>query len=351
MARDCAPRLQHYVTKAYLDGFLEPGQEHLYCYGRKKSEPYRSAPDKLARIRDYYSYKMPDGTQNDSLEHRIEKEVESPGILIIRDLCAEKTRLKWQQREILSRLVGLQKLRVPYEREFMDRHSKESITQSIEQLKQHSKGKESADPAMMVAISPFGVPPPDHEWFQVKQSELIAEQERMQADPEGFSRENFIDLAFSLAKVFEHMKWTVCFTSRTMQFVTSDCPVVTVFRNQSGLPSGLLSSDCEIFFPLSGKALLKMEHDTKLANKLAKIQSLEEKARMLNRQPEIGITWLDDQEIQLVNEQHADHAYKWVCSGPSLDWLPNRMRGRSRNPRQVFMRQERDRSFHFTLPD
>jgi hypothetical protein len=46
------PRRHHFVTKAYLEGFLELGEKHLSCYMRRRSEPFLSMPVNLANIRD-----------------------------------------------------------------------------------------------------------------------------------------------------------------------------------------------------------------------------------------------------------------------------------------------------------
>jgi hypothetical protein len=39
---------QHYVTKAYLDGFLERGEEQLFCWMRHKNAGFRKIPAEVA---------------------------------------------------------------------------------------------------------------------------------------------------------------------------------------------------------------------------------------------------------------------------------------------------------------
>ena len=81
------PRQHHFVTKAYLEGFLEPGEKHLVCYVRKKIGSFLSTPRDLANIRDFHSFRRPEGTIDSSLETRIEREIESPGIPLVPQRC------------------------------------------------------------------------------------------------------------------------------------------------------------------------------------------------------------------------------------------------------------------------
>src|SRR5437879_627758 len=121
------PRQHHYVTKAYLDGFLEPHCRQLFCYGRRRQSAFRRSPQDLAKERDYYSLRRPDGTWNDSLELKLQKHVEDPGLEVVRMLVDGKTRLNWEQRDRLSLLIAAQRFRVPHMRDLMDSHAKEEI--------------------------------------------------------------------------------------------------------------------------------------------------------------------------------------------------------------------------------
>lgn len=114
------PRRHHFVTKAYLDGFLLPGEGHLCCYDRKKSAPFLTAPENLANRHDYHSFKRPDGTIDYSLETQIGSEIESPGIPVIQKLAAGKVNISHAERTTLAKLIALRSVRVPFERNFMD---------------------------------------------------------------------------------------------------------------------------------------------------------------------------------------------------------------------------------------
>ena len=128
------PRRHHYLTKASLDGFLEPDVKQLFCYMRRKPEPFATTPVNLANIRDFHSFKRPDGSIDTSLETQIEREIEIPGIPLLRKLALGKVNLDYQQRSIVARLVALQNVRVPYERSFMDQNNIDNLRSYIEEM-------------------------------------------------------------------------------------------------------------------------------------------------------------------------------------------------------------------------
>jgi Protein of unknown function (DUF4238) len=92
------PKQQHYVTRAYLEGFLGNSEQHLVCYGRGKG-PFRKSPGDLACQRNYYAIRKTDGTWDDSLEELIGKTVEDPGVPVIQKLASGRTRLSWTERD------------------------------------------------------------------------------------------------------------------------------------------------------------------------------------------------------------------------------------------------------------
>ena len=80
------PRLQHYVTRAYLEGFLAKGERTLYVYMRDKTAFFRGRPEKIAAITNYYSQKREDGTYDDCIETAFSTQVEGPGIAALQRL-------------------------------------------------------------------------------------------------------------------------------------------------------------------------------------------------------------------------------------------------------------------------
>ena len=69
------PKQQHYVTRAYLDGFLASGSNQLVCYARNGKMFNRGTQD-IAKERNCYAFKGKDGQWDDSLEELIGRTVE-----------------------------------------------------------------------------------------------------------------------------------------------------------------------------------------------------------------------------------------------------------------------------------
>lgn len=110
------PKQHHYVTRAYLEGFLAPLEKQLFCYGRNRGF-FQKSPNELASQRNFYAIKTEDGRWDDSLEHLIERTVEGPGLPVVKKLSEGKTRLNWEERQALSLLVAFQEMRTPAARQ------------------------------------------------------------------------------------------------------------------------------------------------------------------------------------------------------------------------------------------
>ena len=77
---------QHYVTRAYLEGFLQPREDQLFCMMRRRA-PFRARPDEIAFEKNYYSFKRSDGTWNDSAETFFATSIEDPGLPVLKRLA------------------------------------------------------------------------------------------------------------------------------------------------------------------------------------------------------------------------------------------------------------------------
>jgi hypothetical protein len=126
------PKRQHYVTKAYLDGFLEPSEEQLFCWARPLGKLFRGKPENLAHERNYYSVRNPDGSWDDAAEELIGTSVEDPGLAVLKKLNSGKTRLNWRERLELSRLFAFQEFRVPFFRAAITQVDRELLTEILE---------------------------------------------------------------------------------------------------------------------------------------------------------------------------------------------------------------------------
>lgn len=333
------PKQQHYVTRAYLEGFVNPGREFLYCYGRHRQTSFRSRPSQLARERSYYSFRDSNGTWNDSLEHQIEQRIETPGLEVIQALASGDRRLDWSQRDALAMLMAVQRFRVPHLRQIIDA-AHTNIVDGL--LSEYDRRRPEHGPGRLWirSIRP-GAPPNDRAAppAYVSREELVGIQRSLQDDPGQFSRETLFGLAVEFAKVFRRMKWTVHYSSTDTPFITSDCPVLLRHEQRDAEQAGIIRPDAHIEFPLSRTSLLSMTHDFALINHLNHLQMRRELRRILERVPEIRAAEANVEQVRLFNLNQAQYCSRWSFSGGEHDWLIDVLRERSKNVRQRITRE------------
>jgi hypothetical protein len=328
------PKQQHYVTRAYLEGFLAPGHEHLFCYGRHRPSSFQSRPSELARERSYYSFREPGGTWNDSLEREIEQRVETPGIDVVRTLASGSTRLDWPQRDALAMLMAVQRFRVPHLRQLIDASHANMIE---ELLSEYDRMQRERGPGRMWirSIRP-GTSPSDRVPGRayVSREELEAMQRSLQDDPGQFSRETLFGIAVEFANMFRRMKWIVHYSNYDASIITSDCPVLLWHEQRDVEHAGINRSDAHVEFPLSRTSLLSMTHDFALISDLKHVRTNRERRRILQSVPEIKIAEADAEQVRIFNTNQAQYCSRWTFSGREYEWLINVLRERSRNVRQ-----------------
>ena len=327
-------RRHHFVTRAYLEGFLEPGQDHLYCYGRYKREHFLSSPAKIANIRDYHSFRKPDGSLDTSLEDLIGAEFESRGIPIIRKLALGKIKIDYGQRLSLAKLIALQTVRVPYEREFIDHNAKETLLEHLREMDEGARRLGRPVNAIEVAIGHLDRLPRVGEWVRLHRSAIEAELKLLEEDPLRSSREALIFLAKGIATVYAGMEWTIHYASGASQFTTSDCPVIKMFRDGMPLAGGIKEYDCEILFPLSGAALLHMKHRNWMVDAVRKRSPNGKRRIRQSKYLDIKTYQADGAEVRRFNEQHVDQSHFWVFTGTNQEWILARMQKTSKGPKQ-----------------
>jgi hypothetical protein len=295
------PRRHHYVTKAYLDGFLEPGANHLFCYGRKRAEPFPNTPVNLANIRDFHSFKRPDGSIDCNLETQIEREIESPGIPLIRRLASGKVNLDHTQRFAVATLIALQSVRVPFERNFMDANNVENLRSYIEEMDESSRRLGAPVNAIDIAITPRDDPRLIRKWTRITRKQILAELKEAEEDPNKSSRDTFLLLAGDLATVFVQMEWTIRYVSGAGRLITSDRPVIRRSTDGRGLGRGMKDLRSEISFPLSSTAALEMKHHNWLLDAVRKRRSNETRKRKKGVNLEISALQADDAFVDGLN--------------------------------------------------
>jgi hypothetical protein len=325
------PRRHHYIAASYLEGFLEPGEKHLDCYGRKRSAPFSNAPDKLANIRDYHSFKRPDGTIDCSLEVQIEREIETPGIPVIRKLVAGKTNLDYSERLRLAKLIALQAVRVPYERNFMESNHKQNLLSYIEDMDQRSCNKNAPVNAIEVAAAPGADPRLIKEWVPVTRAQILADLRQLEEDPGSSSRHILLGLAADLAKIYMQMEWTIFYATGADRFITSDRPVITISSGDKNLSRGIKDVRSKIIFPLSSAALLQMEHHNWMLDAVRRSPS---KAKQ-KKSPCVAPSSAPEKLVEMVNRMQAARAHLWIFSGRKENWLKEWMKAPLKEPKHV----------------
>jgi hypothetical protein len=332
---------QHYVTRAYLEGFLDTGRDLLFCYGRHRPEGFQSRPSELAHERSYYSFREPDGTWNDSLEHEIERRVEGPGLDVIRKLTSGNTRLDWPERDALAMLMAVQRLRVPHLRQMLDTVHAEMIQNLL--LEHDNMQREQGPGRFWVrSISPVARPRDlDRSRAYVTREELQQIQSELQEDTGQFSRETLFSFAVSFAKVIRRMKWTIFSASADDSFVTSDCPVLLRHDRTDIKHAGIVRPDTHIEFPLSRTSLLLMDHDLALINRVKHLGQTREARRVLARIPEIKLAKATEKQVHQFNVNQAEYCSRSLFCGRQCDWAIEDLRKHSKNVRHQFVRDGR----------
>jgi hypothetical protein len=288
--------------------------------GRNKSAPFSAAPLNLANRHDYYSFKRKDGTIEHSLEDRIGHEIESPGLPVIAKLSSGKLNLSHDERYKLARLVALQSIRVPYERDFIDSNARKNLLEYLSDMDADSQRLGHPVNAIEVGTAPRD-DPRIMKRAVLHRRAIMERLRQMDEDPLLVSREGIFGIATHIAKELMTMKWSVSYASGKMQLITSDRPVAKIFSDGNSVGRGVRDLRCEITFPISGTALLQMKHHNWLPDAVKKRRPNEPTHRRSAPRPMIETSSIGGEEVQKKNELHAQHAHLWVFSSSRLDWL------------------------------
>ena len=315
------PKQQHYVTKAYLDGFLAPGADQLVCYARNGKIFPRRTRD-IAKERNFYAFKNEKGEWDDSLEEIIERMAETPGLLVLQKLSKRNTRLSWDERTALALLVAFQEVRTPASFQRAIDHTKVMTEKILYEVRAANPAQKTID-----LIGKDGR----------KNTVTLAEIEESQADLE---RENSLEKlklgmgpAMDLYRYYRQMKFTMYYPKGGKRFITTDTPVIRVY-SRLGHGAGLNRNDVEIRFPVSSSAFLTITHDLKFAEQLIKATEAT-RAKLLNRLPEVHMRFISDGEVMAFNRAHVRHARMWVFSSEQSEWIPQLLKERSVAPEVV----------------
>jgi len=324
------PRQQHYVTRAYLEGFTATGETQLYVYSRDKALPFRALPRNVAKIHNYYSSKRPDGTYDDRVEHLLQTNVEDPGLAVIRRLLSGHYDISRDARGRLSFLMAIQEYRVPWMREQMEAFMTgmvERFTQNM--LDAPGFAEEKLEELGMSEQIPMltGM----REAFRSGDIHVVSTP-TASLHAMGYVMEMLLEIYFK-------MGWEVL-ESDSIPFVTSDCPVHRYYLPiRPDIPaSGLLDKRVQVRFPLSSRKMLVLRHDRK---RIELVQALRQRGRnrdalkAMSRSSQIRHVRVSAADVKHINAHTMEMAARYVFSPIEIPEAPELLRGECMNVRQV----------------
>jgi hypothetical protein len=247
------PTKQHFINRAYLQGFANvSGQLHIYERGKEK--PFVSTPETAARKRNYYSIKRKDGTFDDTIEHFLDREVESPAMVVIRRLSNTNEQPTLEDRFALARWVAFQEHRTPLHRGGVEETAEKILHQMMQ----------------MTAAAPGYI---EHVLEKLKEQGqefgVTAEELRKSIENDGFEIEVNPVLSLEIMMIAEEfvpfialMNWTLLSAADGVPFVTSDHPVVRQDADErSPFRYGYASATIEFELPLTASKYLFINRD------------------------------------------------------------------------------------------
>ena len=324
------PQQQHFVTRAYLEGFTSQEDPQLYIYTRDKRAFFRALPNKVARIRNYYSSKRPDGTYDDRVEHMLQTVIEDPGLHVLKRLVRGHYSITRDARWRLSALLAVQEYRVPWMRDQMEQFM-------TGMLQRFTKSMLEAPGVAEDALVKLGM---------ADQLPMLAGMREAFANGNVEVTANPTASLHAMGYVFQpllnayfQMGWEVLETS-SVPFVTSDCPVHRFYVPvRPDLPyEGLLDKRVQVRFPLSKSKMLVLRHDRKrieLIEDLIRRNRHREAQKAIDRSGQIRHVRVGRRDVEQINAHTIAMAARHVfCSSESAA-VAEQFQGECLNMRQV----------------
>jgi hypothetical protein len=324
------PNQQHFVTRAYLEGFLANGGTHLVVYTREKNDAFRALPKNVAKIHNYYSVKTEDGSYDDRVEHMLQTVIEDPGLSVIRKLNSGHYDISRYARIRLATLLAVQEYRVPWMREQM-----EAFTTGM--LQRFTQSMLDAPGAAEATLDELGLS---------DKKETLAEMRKAFKDGNVFVTASPVAslhamgyVLESLLDVYFKMGWEVLETD-SISFITSDCPVHRYYLPiRNDIPySGLLDKRVQVRFPLSAQKMLVMRHDRQRIERerfLRQHGREREAVKLMERASQIRHIRVGAHDVNQINAHTISMAARHVFSPIEMPEIPPLFRGECMNVRQV----------------
>lgn len=252
------PKAQHFVQRAYLEGFQDPeleknGKEFVWLYMPRKS-PFRQRPDVVARRNYYYCYNDEAKRKFDA-EHGLQK-LEDLALPILRELRDKRFALKKDDRLTFAGYVALAHTRVPtFERSI----NRRTALVSAKQLEFVANDKRALERVVTKIREETGENVDPEEY----RKKLVGGTVELTQANRGWSVLQMFKMMVLLQETIFSMNWTFLVAPEgDPGFLTSDNPV-SLFDPMGGLLGGVgfRSSPAALFtFPLSRNVCLRARH-------------------------------------------------------------------------------------------
>ena len=252
------PKSQHYVHRAYLEGFQDPsleekGESFVWAYMPGKS-PFPQRPERLAKRNYYYCYEREEQRQFQA-EHGLQK-LEDLALPILRKFRDRRFGLSAEHRLTFAGYIALSHTRVPTFQKSMDRLASLIMGKQLEFVANDKRALEWATAKIREETGEEIKP----EEFQRK---LTGGTVEMRQTNREWSLGQMFQMMLFLQQVIFDMKWTFLLAPEDdAGFLTSDNPV-SLFDPMVGRLGGIgfASSPVAHFtFPISRGVCLLAQH-------------------------------------------------------------------------------------------
>jgi hypothetical protein len=251
------PKGQHYVHRAYLEGFVDPqtvrsGEGYLWVYIPSKS-PFRQRPERVAKRNYYYCYERDDQRQF-NVEHGLQQ-MEDAALPILRRLRDSDFGLTGDERMTFAGYVALSAVRVPIANRQIDRITSLVHAKQIEFIANN-------DAAMSHLLEEHQKQTGEKIDAAKFKADLIGGSTSITQESRGFTLLQMFQLMQNLHELIYKMQWTFLIApDDDSAFLTSDNPVSTHDPMAAVGNIGFASSPAAHFtFPLSRKVCLLGGH-------------------------------------------------------------------------------------------
>lgn len=321
------PKVQHYLSQAYLRGFgTGSGRKAmLYVYERNRPEPFRQKPQGAARETNFYSFQRPDGTTDDSVESLLGL-VENEAIPILRKMASQETQLSWEERDRVALFIAFQELRVPWTREnFEGLHGQlikrlsefharipGLLERDLRELEQKGEDLKGVTADSLREFLERGE-------YTIEVSPIV-------------SLRSMLQLAPFLHGFYIEMKWTVLRALGTAFFVASDNPVVRFDPNYRGgfFGVGLVGPTIEIRFPIDKNTCLVITQDRDRQDRwheLVEAGRQTDAAELRKALPRTEFLKVGGKVVETINRLTIAYARRFVYSPVRNPQIPPMMHG------------------------